>query len=268
MAQTIAFYSYKGGVGRSLTLASTAYELAANRGRRVICIDFDIEAGGLHTIFGLSGSQIQHTLLDVLSPAAAPSPSSVLLDLTDRILPAESTGRLMLLPTVSDIARLNIVLDERRDLQMLLRSALRQLIDAHRPHYVLIDSRSGFAELASTAMQLADKLVCVLRPNRQNCDGLRLLLDIIALKSIRLPYFTVLSQVPMPDGLRLTAGDIEHRLAELQEILGSDRRFGTRLPFDPILALDETLPAKRDPSTPLAVGYRMVADWIEGGSDG
>src|SRR5512144_576399 len=42
----ITFYSYKGGVGRSLALANTA-ALLVKRGRRVVLIDFDLEAPGL-----------------------------------------------------------------------------------------------------------------------------------------------------------------------------------------------------------------------------
>ena len=40
------FYSYKGGVGRSLALAHVAYAFA-QRGLRVLAVDFDLEAPGL-----------------------------------------------------------------------------------------------------------------------------------------------------------------------------------------------------------------------------
>jgi cellulose biosynthesis protein BcsQ len=43
----IAFYSHKGGVGRSLALTNTAY-LLAKAGRKVLIIDFDLEAPGQH----------------------------------------------------------------------------------------------------------------------------------------------------------------------------------------------------------------------------
>ena len=42
------FYSFKGGVGRSMALANAAVELA-QRGRRVLTVDFDLEAPGLDT---------------------------------------------------------------------------------------------------------------------------------------------------------------------------------------------------------------------------
>lgn len=46
----ITFYSYKGGVGRSLALANVAWILAAN-GFRVLAIDWDLEAPGLLSFF-------------------------------------------------------------------------------------------------------------------------------------------------------------------------------------------------------------------------
>src|SRR6266498_1170762 len=42
------FYSYKGGVGRSLALANVA-ALLVRRGHRVVLMDFDLEAPGLDT---------------------------------------------------------------------------------------------------------------------------------------------------------------------------------------------------------------------------
>ena len=46
----ITFYSYKGGTGRSMALANVAWILAS-RGRKVLTIDWDLEAPGLHRYF-------------------------------------------------------------------------------------------------------------------------------------------------------------------------------------------------------------------------
>jgi FxsC-like protein len=43
----ITFYSYKGGTGRSMALANVAWILASN-GKRVLLVDWDLEAPGLH----------------------------------------------------------------------------------------------------------------------------------------------------------------------------------------------------------------------------
>lgn len=50
MGRIIAFYSYKGGTGRSMALANIAWVLATN-GKRVLTIDWDLEAPGLHRYF-------------------------------------------------------------------------------------------------------------------------------------------------------------------------------------------------------------------------
>ena len=44
------FYSYKGGTGRSMLLANLAW-LLANHGKRVLVIDWDLEAPGLHRYY-------------------------------------------------------------------------------------------------------------------------------------------------------------------------------------------------------------------------
>ena len=48
--KVVTFYSYKGGVGRTLALANVAVCLV-RWGYRVLCIDWDLEAPGLHLYF-------------------------------------------------------------------------------------------------------------------------------------------------------------------------------------------------------------------------
>lgn len=50
------FYSFKGGVGRSMALANIA-ELLYNRGLKVLMIDFDLEAPGLERYFGVDNAR-------------------------------------------------------------------------------------------------------------------------------------------------------------------------------------------------------------------
>lgn len=48
--RVVTFYSYKGGTGRTMALANTAWILAAN-GFRVLTVDWDLEAPGLAKFF-------------------------------------------------------------------------------------------------------------------------------------------------------------------------------------------------------------------------
>ena len=51
--QVVTFYSYKGGTGRTMSLANIAWILAAN-GKRVLMVDWDLESPGLHRYFAKS----------------------------------------------------------------------------------------------------------------------------------------------------------------------------------------------------------------------
>src|SRR5260370_16861066 len=64
----VTFYSYKGGVGRTVALANAACQLAYKHGLHVIVIDWDLEAPGLHYYFGLTDKDIYNRsgLLDYL----------------------------------------------------------------------------------------------------------------------------------------------------------------------------------------------------------
>lgn len=82
MGRIIAFYSYKGGTGRSMALANIAWVLATN-GKRVLTIDWDLEAPGLHRYFQpflidkeLSGQESQGVIdmaIDFSIRAATPA---------------------------------------------------------------------------------------------------------------------------------------------------------------------------------------------------
>ena len=50
VGRVITFYSYKGGTGRTMALANVAWVLASH-GNRVLVLDWDLEAPGLHRYF-------------------------------------------------------------------------------------------------------------------------------------------------------------------------------------------------------------------------
>ncbi|MFJ9707830.1 FxSxx-COOH system tetratricopeptide repeat protein [Streptomyces sp. NPDC101234] len=76
----VTFYSYKGGTGRTMALANTAWILAAN-GKRVLAVDWDLEAPGLHRFF--------HPFLD---PATVGATTGVIDLLTEYAWAATGDG--------------------------------------------------------------------------------------------------------------------------------------------------------------------------------
>ena len=58
------FYSFKGGVGRSMALANVA-EIHCRRGLRVLMVDFDLEAPGLERYFAPPEAETRTSLEDM-----------------------------------------------------------------------------------------------------------------------------------------------------------------------------------------------------------
>jgi cellulose biosynthesis protein BcsQ len=79
IGMVITFYSWKGGVGRTMALANTAVQLA-RKGNRVLMVDWDLEAPGLINYFagrvaqqtkdlGIGPAKYSRGLLGLLSDA-------------------------------------------------------------------------------------------------------------------------------------------------------------------------------------------------------
>jgi hypothetical protein len=193
----VTFYSYKGGTGRSQALANVAWVLAAGR-KRVLVIDWDLEAPGLHRYFApfladsrLAGTrglieffiaQADAALSARLTPEAGADRKSPTPDMTayaTRIdYPFPEPGVLHLVPA----GRQDPLYGERvrsfdwKGFYERLNGA--ELIDRVREDltrkydYVLIDSRTGVADTAGICtIQLPDDLVVCFTANNQSILG-------------------------------------------------------------------------------------------------
>jgi cellulose biosynthesis protein BcsQ len=196
------FYSYKGGTGRSMALANFAWILAAS-GKRVLAIDWDLEAPGLHRYFRpfLIDPDLFETdgLIDTFwtfaASALARAPSAERSNESDS---AKADG--LIDGTIDDAKRrLNwkfptggyvdfvgagrqgATYSERvntfdwKRFYELGGARMLNLAKAHlRTNYdwVLIDSRTGVSDTAGICtMQLPDIVVTCFTFNRQSIDG-------------------------------------------------------------------------------------------------
>ncbi|MBE8474394.1 nSTAND1 domain-containing NTPase [Streptomyces justiciae] len=194
----VTFYSYKGGVGRSMALANIADQLARS-GMRVLMVDFDLEAPGLEHFFPIEHERVRgrEGLLDLLlafkyamsvaASSADEGEEDAYRDL-DRyicnVYPRRSDGgRLDLLAaglrqTDEQITRYGSEL-RRFDWQDFYYVWSGELFFewfrrtcADRYDVVLVDSRTGVTELGGVcAYQLADAVVALCAPNLQNMEG-------------------------------------------------------------------------------------------------
>jgi MinD-like ATPase involved in chromosome partitioning or flagellar assembly len=180
MSTIVTFYSYKGGVGRSMALANVAL-LLARRGLRVLAVDWDLEAPGLDRYFAaLKVEPGGPGLLRLIADAArggAPDYREYLWKVTDPTARAE----LAFLPSGresdDDYAR---ALD-RFDWRAFFAERdgggfIERLRQRWREDYdvVLIDSRTGLTDTGGICtIQLPDVVVAVFTANYQSLYGVR-----------------------------------------------------------------------------------------------
>ncbi|WP_173088735.1 hypothetical protein [Devosia sp. 1635] len=188
------FYSFKGGNGRSMSMANVAWALATN-GERVLAIDWDLEAPGLHRYFhpflrdpeqletlGLVDhiwSYIQYRANTSIEPSDLPN-----------LAKADGIVQELDLPLRKSKGVLHFIGAGRQDAHYSAkvggldwstfygrfggRTYLDAMLDWARHHYthILIDSRTGLADTAGVCTtQLPDSLVLFLVYNRQSIEG-------------------------------------------------------------------------------------------------
>lgn len=169
----ITFYSYKGGVGRSFTMASIAV-LLARWGYRVLTIDWDLEAPGLHHYFApvmpeAPRGGVIDLAHDFLAGAKRPAPHIVEIDV-------EGSGSLSLL-AAGKVDRDYMGRMQSIDWATLYPQGFATFLETCRDiwtaehDFVLIDSRTGISDIASICTaHLPDRLVVLFTANDQNLD--------------------------------------------------------------------------------------------------
>lgn len=188
--QIITFYSYKGGVGRSLALANVAWILAAN-GLRVLAIDWDLEAPGLLPFFrpflddpaGASTRGMIDLLQDQATSAASrsvPDPPDVeILSYLQSVKWAfPGSGYLDLMSAGRNDPSYDVrvgTFDWEAFYRKLGGAAFLDRLRAHLREeydYVLIDSRAGLSDAgALSTIALPDTLVVCFMLNPPMMEG-------------------------------------------------------------------------------------------------
>ncbi len=184
----ITFYSYKGGVGRSLALANIACLMAEDEEhpQKVLVWDFDLEAPGLQRIFPPKQPQ-SYGFLDLAYEYAR---TGIVPKIDDYIYESEVAG-VHVLPAgkigesyCSKLQRINWVEffgSDPSNPGPFFGQLLESIKERSKPFdYVLVDSRTGLNDQAGICTQiLSDLLVVLFRLTAQNLDGLEHLIPAI-----------------------------------------------------------------------------------------
>ncbi len=279
------FYSFKGGVGRTMSLINVACILAA-RGRRVLMIDFDLEAPGLTNLalrdIAVEADKQRDGLVELIQDFVDAPENSPLADETNRapffdkyvrqlqipdtLEPLEG-GSLHLLPC----GRIDATYTERLyaiDFKQLYAEGVGQPLfkylktyirDAERYDYVLIDSRTGFSDEGGICTRdLADHIFIITGLNRQNIDGTVQFLRQLEASGWQEGQLVFVAS-PVPTGLEELR---DQRIKAAKAAIEQTRfkaDFKLRIPYHPRLALDEEPFVYRWSDTDLFPSYQSIA---------
>ncbi|MDB6033064.1 MAG: tetratricopeptide repeat-containing protein [Verrucomicrobiales bacterium] len=263
----ITFYSYKGGVGRSLSLANAA-ALLVKRGRRVVLIDFDLEAPGLDSfqefksVIGKQG--VVEYVAEFETTKRAP-------DITEFVHPCEldgvQRGKLWIMPagkkdSFYNSCRANL------DWVRLYESGLGQpfvenwkaaITRHYEPDYVLVDSRTGLTDVGGICtLHLPDLVVMVFGLNEQNVRGIAAVAKTIReSEGTRLPQIHYVAS-PVPNLPRDEKSPMMQRLTSAASQLGV--KIESIIRYNPLAALSERLFVLEEESkySPLVEDYQEL----------
>jgi cellulose biosynthesis protein BcsQ len=236
--QIITFYSYKGGTGRSMAVANLSCLLGrelAPTSRRVLIMDWDLEAPGLHRYFSARCELPQyrdqegvanyfHTLLgrlqgspDLYRTLTAAGGSDLLRTtmpleryITPDVVPGVDLMRAGLFN--ADYGRIASGLDWvslYNKFGGIIRTFREMLAEQYA--YILIDSRTGITDVSGICTTLLpEKLVGVFVPNRQSLDGLcDIVRQAIDYRSKTNDDFRPLSVFPLPSRIENAEKDLK-----------------------------------------------------------
>lgn len=208
LPRTIAFYSFKGGVGRTTALTHVATILAM-RGLTVVAVDLDLEAPGLGKAFNLTPAP-EYGIVDYfyersyMPEEAGIEPTIAVSQLFSEVPIPNASGQLFVVPAGKlDLEYITKVDDLRtsttlrgKDLWTLFFEDIKEQL---QPDVILVDSRTGINEWgAFSLLRAADRAIIFLFPNDQNRQGIEVLMQVL---SNRVPASFVFSPVPTIGGI-------------------------------------------------------------------
>ncbi|RNI38944.1 TIR domain-containing protein [Hanamia caeni] len=229
MSSIITFYSYKGGVGRSMSLANIAFELS-KRNKKILIVDWDLEAPGLERYF--NAFQINNEGEGLLSLLSEFKKNNT-VDYTNYLwtISTDFKHPIYLLPSgrekdpikyTTELERFNwedFFKPEGGGMHLEnLRNQWLQDFD-----FVLIDSRTGLSDASGVCtIMLPDVVIPMFTANYQSLFGIRDIMNFIQSSRQRLAVDRMtLTILPLPSrfGTRVEFKESQEWLDRIADIL-------------------------------------------------
>jgi len=195
----IAFYSFKGGVGRTTALAAFAITRAREEGERIVVIDFDLDAPGVGTLLAADeqGTIAGWGVVDYLLERQHRKIDLADFDLADyyhacRRQKITGSGEILVFPAgcvnadfLGKLARVDFEPPQQASVQGL-PALLEQVRKDLAPDWILIDCRAGLGEPAGLVLGgMAHLHVLFGTTSEQSWQGLGIVIDRLGAERVR-----------------------------------------------------------------------------------
>lgn len=210
------FYSYKGGMGRSTTLASFASYCAKIRKKKVVIIDCDFEAPGFTNYYDLNNEVLSQKngiveyLLDKQFVRDTDEKLDIQADYSYKVgYEYVGDGEIYVVPAGNlsneEVSEINSTIHRSHYLEALSRldiSSVNNIVEQFEdfindisiqlnPDIILFDSRTGFNDTFAVLASLSENIVGFFGNNLQTKIGLEQFLDTFGSVNIKKDIFIV-----------------------------------------------------------------------------
>ncbi len=266
----VTFYSYKGGVGRTLALVNCAFRLA-KQGRKVFILDFDLEAPGVDSFRALGGDGRPHKgIVEYVDRFKSKGEVEDIDDYVSKANPASTQpGEIRFMSAGRKDEEYKVLLSrldwkhfyEQQSGYLFIENVKAAIEDKFAPDYVLIDSRTGLTDVSGICtLQLPDLVVLFFNLNNQNVLGVSQIYRSVRHNKLMKDIETLLVASPIPDVPDHFMVRRE-RISYAQKTIGADS-INLILPFDPFMAFEETVLPSGEQGTYLAKSYDRLSELI------
>ncbi len=253
-SKVISFYSYKGGVGRTIALIQSAYNLA-KKGKRVVLMDLDIEAPSFSSIFK-EYIKNDNGLINYLCNIYFKKVKNVIND--DNNISSivskvnlNSDGEMFVVPAgkvdIRYVKQIQMLKENVISNNNYIREIIHEIVKEYDIDYVFIDSRTGINNWGALSIaDIADEVFLVAYPNSENIEGIKLILDLI--NDIK-KCTVIFSRIDPSNSGKINAKELFSQLNLEQEFIG--------IYYSSLIALSKSYPIREEIND-----FNVISDFI------